>query len=339
MTQPGFAQVPGYPVEFDVEPQLTDRNRLTTGFRLILGIPQFIIVGGFNSYGASALTGAASVMAFISWFAVLFRGEEPRGLWDFITFYMRWWVRVAAYAALLRDDYPPFGDEPYPTTYGVTYPAGREEPSGGGSPPDLRDPPPRCPHLREHRLDGDDDHRLVRDPLHRCLPGGPLPVRRGGHALERPRPVLPAPAARRVPALQPGGVTARRTSVIRLHPAPAAPSAARETGRPGRPLCSCFCRRADGSGIRAGRCRVEGGNGPAPVANEENAMKAFVLCSCRPVVTVVRRGRWRRCKPHLDHAVSGDTDGRLVAPVGGAVWSAPAVVPQESATPRRATAD
>ena len=125
MTQPGSSQVPGYPIDFDVEPQLTDRNRLTTGFRLILGIPKFIIVGGFNSYGASALTGAASVMAFISWFAVVFRGEDPRGLWDFITYYMRWWVRVAAYAALLRDDYPPFGDEPYPTTYGVTYPAGR----------------------------------------------------------------------------------------------------------------------------------------------------------------------------------------------------------------------
>ena len=40
MTQPGSSQVPGYPIDFDVEPQLTDRNRLTTGFRLILGIPQ-----------------------------------------------------------------------------------------------------------------------------------------------------------------------------------------------------------------------------------------------------------------------------------------------------------
>ena len=124
MTQPGSSQVPGYPIDFDVEPQLTDRNRLTTGFRLILGIPKFIIVGGLNPT-AVGVDGAASVMAFISWFAVVFRGEDPRGLWDFITYYMRWWVRVAAYAALLRDDYPPFGDEPYPTTYGVTYPAGR----------------------------------------------------------------------------------------------------------------------------------------------------------------------------------------------------------------------
>jgi hypothetical protein len=124
MTQPGFGQVPGYPVEFDVQPKLTDRNRLTTGFRLILGIPQFIIVGAFNYYGASALAGAASAMAFISWFAVLFTGKQPRGLWDFTTYYMRWWARVTAYAALLRDDYPPFADEPYPITYGVAYPSG-----------------------------------------------------------------------------------------------------------------------------------------------------------------------------------------------------------------------
>jgi hypothetical protein len=124
MTEQGFAQVPGYPVEFDVRPQLGSRNRLTTGFRLILGIPQFVIVGGVNNYGPSALTGAAAAMKFISWFAVLFTAEQPRGLWDFSTYYMRWWARVTAYATLLRDDYPPFGDEAYPITYGVTYPEG-----------------------------------------------------------------------------------------------------------------------------------------------------------------------------------------------------------------------
>jgi Domain of unknown function (DUF4389) len=127
MTQPGFAQVPGYSVEFGVEPELTGRNRLTSGFRLILGIPQFIIVGGAGNYGPSALTGAASAMAFISWFAILFTGAQPRGLWDFTTFYMRWWARVTAYAALLRDDYPPFGDDPYPITYEVSYPAGERD--------------------------------------------------------------------------------------------------------------------------------------------------------------------------------------------------------------------
>ena len=35
---------------------------------------------------------------------------------------MRWRIRVGAYLALFRDDYPPFGDDPYPTTYEVTHP-------------------------------------------------------------------------------------------------------------------------------------------------------------------------------------------------------------------------
>ena len=34
-----------YPVEYDVEPQLTDRNRLTVAFRIILAIPHWILVG------------------------------------------------------------------------------------------------------------------------------------------------------------------------------------------------------------------------------------------------------------------------------------------------------
>lgn len=115
----------GYPVAFDVEPQLTGRNRLTTAFRLILAIPQLLIVGGFVGVGfgivwlraAGALGAAAFTMAVIAWFAVVFTGEHPRGLWDFAAFYMRWLVRVSAYVALFRDDYPPFGDEPYPASY------------------------------------------------------------------------------------------------------------------------------------------------------------------------------------------------------------------------------
>jgi hypothetical protein len=39
---------PAYPVGFDVEPQLTGRNRLTTLFRIILGFPQIILIGGLG---------------------------------------------------------------------------------------------------------------------------------------------------------------------------------------------------------------------------------------------------------------------------------------------------
>jgi hypothetical protein len=57
---------------------------------------------------------AATVVAIIAWFAILFTGRYPDGLWNFAAFYLRWRVRAVAYTALLRDEYPPFGDGPYP---------------------------------------------------------------------------------------------------------------------------------------------------------------------------------------------------------------------------------
>ena len=121
---------PPYPVGLDLQSQVVNRNRLTTGFRLVLGVPQMIIVGGVSTIGfgygglraAGALSAAAFTMAFISWFAIVFTGRQPRGLWDFAVFYMRWWVRVGAYLALLRDEYPPFGEGAYAANYEITFP-------------------------------------------------------------------------------------------------------------------------------------------------------------------------------------------------------------------------
>jgi hypothetical protein len=121
---------PSYPVAFDVEPQLHGRNRLTVAFRLILAIPHLILVGGPGlalggvhlSASDGALSSAAFVMAIIAWFAILFASTHPQGLWDFARFYMRWRTRVIVYAAMLRDEYPPFGDSAYPVTYEVEFP-------------------------------------------------------------------------------------------------------------------------------------------------------------------------------------------------------------------------
>ena len=131
-----MATAPAYPVDFEVEPQLTDRNRATCFFRLILAIPHLILVGGpgisvgaggRGGQGAAMYFGAigtagvmlivAGVMAFISWFAIVFTGKEPRGLWDFRANVMRWRGRSNAYISLLRDEYPPFSfeDEGYPS--------------------------------------------------------------------------------------------------------------------------------------------------------------------------------------------------------------------------------
>ena len=126
-----------YPVTYDVEPQRDDRNRLTVGFRFILAIPQWLLVGGpgsgvsvglvgrlgfltwpFNS-GSGVIGLAAWVMAVVSWFAIVFTGKQPRGLWDFTNFFMRWRGNAVGYMALLRDEYPPFGDGDYPVAFGV----------------------------------------------------------------------------------------------------------------------------------------------------------------------------------------------------------------------------
>ena len=58
-----------------------------------------------------------SVAAFFSvlcaWFAILFTGRYPRGLFDFVVGVGRWWLRVQAYAMLLvTDRYPPFSLRP-----------------------------------------------------------------------------------------------------------------------------------------------------------------------------------------------------------------------------------
>jgi len=87
-------------VRVDVVPVLENRNRVTVAFRLILAIPQFIVV--------AVLAFAAVVVSIIAFFAVLFTGSWPEGMRDFVIKVMRWSVRLQAYYLMLTDEYPPF---------------------------------------------------------------------------------------------------------------------------------------------------------------------------------------------------------------------------------------
>ena len=121
-----------YPVDVTVQPQLVHRNRLTTVFRFVLALPHVLLVGGPVAFattwaqadasglrlgaGTGALGAVAGVCAIIAWFAIVFGAKHPNELWKLAAFYLRWRVRAVAYLALLRDEYPPFGDADYPVS-------------------------------------------------------------------------------------------------------------------------------------------------------------------------------------------------------------------------------
>jgi hypothetical protein len=78
-----------------------DLNRWLPLVKWLLAIPHYIVLF-FLFIGAI-------VAAIVAWFAILFTGRFPRGLFDYMVGVGRWENRVAAYAFVLTtDEYPPF---------------------------------------------------------------------------------------------------------------------------------------------------------------------------------------------------------------------------------------
>jgi hypothetical protein len=78
-----------------------DLNRWLPLVKWFLAIPHYFVL--------YFLWIAAFFCGVIAWFAILFTGRYPRGLFDFVVGVYRWTMRVAAYAFLLTTDrYPLF---------------------------------------------------------------------------------------------------------------------------------------------------------------------------------------------------------------------------------------
>lgn len=88
-----------YPLTLEIEYPDT-LNRWLPLIKWLLIIPNMIVF--------MIVAIVAYFLLFIAWFAILFTGKFPRGMFDFVVGTMRWSLRLNAYTYLLRDEYPPF---------------------------------------------------------------------------------------------------------------------------------------------------------------------------------------------------------------------------------------
>ena len=78
-----------------------DLNRWLPLVKWLLAIPHYIVLFFLDI--------AVLVAVIVAWFAILFTGRYPRGLFDFVAGVARWHNRVVGYAlTLVTDSYPPF---------------------------------------------------------------------------------------------------------------------------------------------------------------------------------------------------------------------------------------
>jgi hypothetical protein len=78
-----------------------DLNRWLPLVKWLLAIPHYIVLFFLDI--------AAVIMVIVAWFAILFTGRYPSGIFRFVEGVIRWHNRVIAYAlVLVTDEYPPF---------------------------------------------------------------------------------------------------------------------------------------------------------------------------------------------------------------------------------------
>jgi Domain of unknown function (DUF4389) len=106
-------------LDFDYPDPPRELNRWLPLVKWFLAIPHLVVLV-FLYIGVF-------FVAIGAWFAILFTGRYPRGIFDFVEGVFRWHNRVVAYAfILITDDYPPFSLKALP---GDNQPVGAADPS------------------------------------------------------------------------------------------------------------------------------------------------------------------------------------------------------------------
>ena len=88
-------------LDFPYPDAARDLNRWLPLVKWLLAIPHYIVL--------AFLWLAAVIVVIVAWFAILFTGRYPRGMFEFVEGVIRWHNRVVGYAwILVTDRYPPF---------------------------------------------------------------------------------------------------------------------------------------------------------------------------------------------------------------------------------------
>lgn len=99
----GLSDDPSYPIRVNIAPAAASQSRLKAFFRLLLALPMLIV-----SYAVNYMH---LWVAVIAWLTIVFRGYQPEGVNNALTFVNSFYARVYGYVAILTDDYPPIGEE------------------------------------------------------------------------------------------------------------------------------------------------------------------------------------------------------------------------------------